>query len=97
MYAGASGRKKITVLNQEFNTRNMRESCKGGPRGDAVIRNDYWVQKSTGLLRKSRQWIGPRVGYFELILVKNYATMQQSAKARLYFMGRGFYNVVKKI
>lgn len=67
----SAGEENITVVNQVFKTKLMRESCKGGPRGDSVIRNDYWVQKSTGLLRKSRQWIGPRVGYFELILVKN--------------------------
>ncbi|WP_298858734.1 YjbF family lipoprotein [uncultured Sulfitobacter sp.] len=65
------GQERITIVNQTFNTNYIREDCVGGVRGDAVLRNEYWVQPSTGLVRKSRQWIGPRVGYFEVVLVKN--------------------------
>lgn len=64
------GAENIILFNQSFKTRRMRESCIGGPGGDKVLRNDYWVQRSDGFVRKSRQWMGPRIGYFEVIVVK---------------------------
>jgi hypothetical protein len=65
------GSEKISVVNLVFLTDHMREDCVGGPDGVQTIRNDYWVHMPTGTVRKSRQWIGPRVGYFELLLLKN--------------------------
>jgi hypothetical protein len=65
------GPAKINVAYQIFETVQMQEDCVGGPQGDAMITNTYWVQQSSGLIRKSRQWVGPRVGYFELIVLKN--------------------------
>lgn len=65
------GAEKISVVNLVFTVDHIREDCVGGPSGDIVIGNDYWVQQATGLVRKSRQWIGPATGYFELVLLKN--------------------------
>lgn len=64
------GDQNLTLFNQGFRLHQMRESCIGGPGGDKVLRNDYWVQRSDGFVRKSRQWMGPRIGYFEVIVVK---------------------------
>lgn len=61
----------INISNQSYRTNRVREDCIGGPDGTAALRNEYWVQSSSNLVRKSRQWIGPRVGYFEILLVKN--------------------------
>lgn len=65
------GTEKITIVNLVFTTDHMRESCVGGLDGNEAVTNDYWVQRGTGLVRKSRQWMGPRLGYFEIILLKN--------------------------
>lgn len=65
------GGEKIIIADQSFNTVHMRENCVGGPGGDKVLRNEYWVHMPTGKVRKSRQWVGPRAGYFELILLKS--------------------------
>ncbi len=67
----AVGNEKITVVNQTFDAIHMRETCIGGAVGDLRIENDYWVQANTGLVRKSRQWVGPVSGYFELVLLKS--------------------------
>ncbi len=64
-------RGSVTVVNQRFNATRMQEACIGGPTGDLRIDNEYWVEDSTGLVRKSRQWVGLKSGYFELILLKS--------------------------
>lgn len=64
------GGEEISVSSQVFVSVHMQETCRiegGEPR---VIRNDYWVDKPSGFVRKSRQWMGPRVGYFELLSLK---------------------------
>lgn len=65
------GIEDISIANQRFTTRRVREDCVGGPSGKAVLHNEYWVQHPSKLVRKSRQWMGPTVGYFEILLVKN--------------------------
>ncbi|QUJ76076.1 YjbF family lipoprotein [Sulfitobacter albidus] len=65
------GRENIIVVNQKFPTTHLRENCRAGEDARTVLSNDYWVQDGSGLVRKSRQWVGPRSGYFEMILLKN--------------------------
>lgn len=65
------GVQNITIVNQVFKTHHLQENCTGGPGGDKTLKNDYWVETGTGLVKKSRQWIGPTIGYFEAILLKN--------------------------
>lgn len=62
------GAAKTQVVDLIYDTLHVRESC----RGDKIrITNDYWIQPTSGIMRKSRQWAGPLVGYFEMILLKN--------------------------
>ncbi|KIN67999.1 DUF2886 domain containing protein [Sulfitobacter donghicola DSW-25 = KCTC 12864 = JCM 14565] len=65
------GVENISIANQSITVDHLSENCTGGPAGNSELRNDYWVQRSTGLIRKSRQWISPAVGYFEILLLKN--------------------------
>lgn len=65
------GSENITVVNQVIATDHMQEACTGGPLGQTVLTNDYWVDRSTDTVRKSRQWMGPQSEYFEMILLKN--------------------------
>ena len=65
------GREKISVSNQSFDVDRLQEVCVDADDGANKLRNDFWVERATGLVRKSRQWMGPRVGYFEIILLKN--------------------------
>ena len=65
------GREKISIVNLMVTTDHIREDCVSTQSRQATIQNDYWVQSDTGIVRKSRQWMGPATGYFELILLKN--------------------------
>jgi hypothetical protein len=65
------GEESISLVNQVFTTDHLRETCVSSADPTVQFRNDYWVQKSSGLLRKSRQWMGPAVGSFELLLLND--------------------------
>ena len=65
------GLEKINVADQVFSVRRMREDCIGGNQETIRLSNDYWVQPGTGLVRKSRQWVSPSVGHFEIIVIRN--------------------------
>lgn len=56
------GPKTVTVLERGIPARHYQEACKGGT--DAFT-NDYWVD-SRGVVRASRQWIGPVFGHVYL-------------------------------
>lgn len=65
------GRETTQVVHLTYTTVHLRETCIGG-QGDRVrIENDYWVQPGSGVVRRSKQWVGPLTGYFELILLRN--------------------------
>jgi hypothetical protein len=64
------GLERITVVNKGFAVNHFSESCSSITAGDADLRNEFWVERGTGVVRKSKQWIGPAVGYFEMILLK---------------------------
>ncbi|MEP2919532.1 MAG: YjbF family lipoprotein [Sulfitobacter sp.] len=65
------GAERISVASQAFDTIHMQETCTVEGPELRVVRNDYWVQQPSGFVRKSRQWMGPRVGYFELLALKS--------------------------
>jgi hypothetical protein len=65
------GSESIYIANQRLKTIHLQENCKGGPAEAKMLSNDYWIQPSTGLIRKSRQWMGPAAGYFDILLLKN--------------------------
>lgn len=64
------GRENTQIVNLAFTTVHLRETCLGGSNNRVRIVNDYWVQPSSGIVRRSRQWAGPLSGYFELLLLK---------------------------
>ncbi|MCX7566014.1 YjbF family lipoprotein [Sulfitobacter sp. F26169L] len=64
------GAAKVTFANQSLTTDHFRETCVSDAAGGQGISNEYWVQRSTGVVRKSRQWMGPAVGYFDMVLLK---------------------------
>ncbi|UWR22569.1 YjbF family lipoprotein [Sulfitobacter sp. S190] len=65
------GVESIRVVNQVFSATHLRETCVSDRADARQVVNDYWVQGTTGLVRKSRQWMGPLSGYFEIVLLKN--------------------------
>ncbi len=65
------GAENISIANQTIGTTHLRERCSTAAGGAAEIQNDFWVQGATGLVRKSRQWMGPAAGYFEILLLRN--------------------------
>lgn len=67
----ALGRGTTQVVHLSFATDHFRETCTGVENNALRVTNDYWVQPDSRLVRKSRQWMGPFSGYFELILLRN--------------------------
>ncbi|MGB5863392.1 MAG: YjbF family lipoprotein [Sulfitobacter sp.] len=64
------GRENLVIVGQIYITTHMVEDCLGDAGGSQVLRNEYWLEEPSGLMRKSRQWTGPAAGYFEMILLK---------------------------
>lgn len=52
------GPEAVNVLGLSFSTRHYVEACQNA---DASFSNDYWLD-GKGILRASRQWIGPEYG-----------------------------------
>ena len=64
------GAKSIVVAYQTFNTTHMRETCVQAAPESNTITNNYWVEPATRIVRQSRQWVSPKVGYFQFKLLK---------------------------
>lgn len=64
------GSSPTKVVINTYNTVHLREKCVAQNQNNLNITNDYWVEPGTGLVRKSRQWVGPLVEYFEMIVLK---------------------------
>jgi hypothetical protein len=64
------GLERIIVVDKGFAVNHFSESCSSTIAGEAGLRNEFWVERGTGVVRKSNQWIGPAVGNFEMILLK---------------------------
>jgi len=62
------GPKRLEVVERSYNTHHLRETCMAG---QDTITNAYWIETSSGILRKSRQWVGPHIGYLNLRLLKS--------------------------
>lgn len=65
------GPAKTQVVHLSFATVHLQETCVGGASDQIRIVNDFWVEPDTGLVRRSKQWVGPLSGGFELILLRN--------------------------
>ncbi len=64
------GAKNIVVAYQSFKTTHMRETCVQTSPESNTIANDYWVESGTKIVRQSRQWVSPKVGYFQFKLLR---------------------------
>lgn len=54
------GPETVDILERRYATVHLRERCEVG--GGTVV-NDYWIDSDRRLMRQSRQWAGPNVGY----------------------------------
>lgn len=57
------GPETIEIIGRRHATRHLREQCRGN---SGRITNDYWIDTGRGLVRQSRQWAGPHLGYLRL-------------------------------
>jgi hypothetical protein len=57
------GPETIEIIGARHATRHLRKRCEGA--GGTVV-NDYWIEPARGLMRQSRQWAGPHIGYLRL-------------------------------
>lgn len=57
------GNERITVVELAYDTRHRVETC-AGP-GGLTFENHYWFD-NRAIIRQSRQWISPDVGFLEL-------------------------------
>lgn len=57
------GESRIEIVQRAHTTRHLRETCQGG---GGIVTNDYWIEPRAGLMRQSRQWAGPHIGYLRL-------------------------------
>ncbi len=61
------GPAKIEIVERSFSTTRMREVCLVG---SDQITNEYWIDSSDKTVLQSRQWIGPRIGFLNLRVLK---------------------------
>ena len=54
------GPETLTIVERRHATRHLRETCSGE---NGTVVNDYWTEG--GLVRQSRQWAGPFIGYLK--------------------------------
>ncbi|MBC7158372.1 MAG: YjbF family lipoprotein [Rhodobacteraceae bacterium] len=57
-----AGGEVLEIVGRAYPTERFRESCSGD--GQNFV-NDYWVGRD-GVMRQSRQWLGPDVGFLRL-------------------------------
>lgn len=58
------GQERLRIVDRQIEARQVRETCQ---QGDTRFTNHYWVDRSTGRLRRSRQWAGPHIGYLHMV------------------------------
>ena len=58
-----AGRDRLTVIELVYDTRHRVETCTGP--GGLTFENHYWFD-NRAIIRQSRQWISPDVGFLEL-------------------------------
>ncbi len=61
------GQAPLAIGSNTLATTRLRETCRG-PTG--TFANDYWVQSGNNKIRKSRQWVGPTVGYYTILVLE---------------------------
>ncbi|MEL6241601.1 MAG: YjbF family lipoprotein [Pseudomonadota bacterium] len=61
------GPAQIEIVERSFSTVRMREVCSVG--SDQII-NEYWIDSGDRTVLQSRQWVGPRIGFLDLRVLK---------------------------
>lgn len=62
------GHVTLEVIGRSYLTHALRETCDAA--GTAIV-NEYWVEDRSGVIRQSRQWLGPKIGHLRLRLLKD--------------------------
>ncbi len=62
------GRVRLDVVGKSYETTHLRESCQTGQ--ESIV-NEFWIEPKSGVVRQSRQWVGPTIGYLRVRLLKN--------------------------
>jgi Group 4 capsule polysaccharide lipoprotein gfcB, YjbF len=62
------GSETIEIIEYTHTTQHVQERCEGG--GGTVV-NDFWIDSRAGLIRQSRQWAGPNIGYLRIRRLTN--------------------------
>jgi len=62
------GPETIEIVELAYATRRLRERCSGP---DGTVVNDYWIDSRAGVVRQSRQWAGPAIGYLRIRQLTN--------------------------
>lgn len=57
------GPETIEIVQRRYPTRHLQQHC-SGPGG--TVSNDYWIEERAGVVRQSRQWAGPELGYLRI-------------------------------
>lgn len=60
------GAETVDVFGQRYATVRFDEVCRPVEAGGATVVNTYWRDADGPTMRRSRQWIGPDLGYFFL-------------------------------
>lgn len=58
----------LDVVERTYQVRHLVETCSAGA---TQVSNEYWVEPQSGLIRQSRQWMGPDAGFLSLRLLKS--------------------------
>lgn len=61
-----SGEETVEVFGQRYATVRFDEVCQPADGDGASLENTYWRDAAGPTMRRSRQWIGPDIGYFFL-------------------------------
>lgn len=56
----AAGTEMLEIVERRYATRRLVETCSGE---DGSFENAYWLDTRGGVMRQSRQWIGPGMGH----------------------------------
>lgn len=63
-------RERIVIVEVSYDLVRVNETCTNAER---QVSNTYWVQEATGFIWKSKQWIGPEIGYATIEIIRRYA------------------------
>jgi hypothetical protein len=63
------GHETIEIYDLTYATRRVQETCRNEV-GEEIV-NDYWIERQSGIIRQSNQWVSPDLGHFNLRYLKH--------------------------